>query len=70
MKLSNPELSFPEATKLMGQEWSDLSSEEKEARIINSLYGKTSAVRLPLELMKIGLGFLKVLIGGVFIEVK
>jgi len=30
LKVTNPEVSFQDATKRMGQEWSDLSGEEKD----------------------------------------
>lgn len=30
IKASNPELSFPEVTKILGNEWSTLDSEKKQ----------------------------------------
>ena len=32
VRAENPELSFPEVTKLLGAQWSKLSSEEKQVR--------------------------------------
>lgn len=35
IKASNPELSFPEVTKILGNEWSTLDSQKKQVLPIN-----------------------------------
>lgn len=36
IKASNPELSFPEVTKILGNEWSTLDSQKKQVLPINT----------------------------------